>query len=166
MSDLARLAKPFAKHLVQRAPQGKHGDFVSHSSVNEKLLAVLGPFDFSVGELIRDKDGDVVGCYGTITCTIDGRVTSVTEIGCFDGFEKENDGDRAKKAASDAFKRCAMRLGVGLHLWSQDAYFLFDVLSKQEGPVVVPAERSLAGVAKARAALDGTEPFEPAGEGS
>ena len=29
-----------------------------------------------------------------------------------------------KDAASDALKRCAMRLGLGLHLWAQEHYFL------------------------------------------
>ena len=39
-----------------------------------------------------------------------------------------------KDAMSDAIKRCAMALGVGLHLWSQmgdqDEYFLDKQLAK------------------------------------
>jgi len=39
-----------------------------------------------------------------------------------------------KDAVSDAVKRCAMALGVGLHLWSQinntDEYFLDKQLAK------------------------------------
>jgi hypothetical protein len=33
-----------------------------------------------------------------------------------------------KDAASDAFKRCAMRVGVGLHLWTKEGeYFLYNL---------------------------------------
>jgi hypothetical protein len=36
-----------------------------------------------------------------------------------------------KNAASDAIKRCAMRLGVGLSLWSQENYYLDKALAKR-----------------------------------
>ena len=32
---------------------------------------------------------------------------------------------------SDALKRCAMRLGLGLHLWAQKDYALHDILTKR-----------------------------------
>ena len=44
------------------------------------------------------------------------------------------DGARLKDAVSDAIKRCAMAIGVGLHLWSQfegkSEYFLDKQLEK------------------------------------
>ena len=46
----------------------------------------------------------------------------------------KTNGARMKDAMSDAIKRCAMALGVGLHLWSQidgqDEYFLDKQLEK------------------------------------
>jgi hypothetical protein len=44
-----------------------------------------------------------------------------------------------KDAMSDAFKRCAMRCGLGLHLWSQGDYYLYDRLTEAEGGTDVPA---------------------------
>ena len=47
----------------------------------------------------------------------------------------KTNGARMKDAMSDAIKRCAMALGVGLHLWSQmkgkDEYFLDKQLEKE-----------------------------------
>jgi len=37
---------------------------------------------------------------------------------------------KIKKMESDAFKRAAAKLGVGLHLWAQDQYFLDVQLAK------------------------------------
>jgi hypothetical protein len=43
-------------------------------------------------------------------------------------------GELLKEGISDALKRCAMRLGLGLHLWAfdsakkQDNYYLHDTL--------------------------------------
>ena len=39
-------------------------------------------------------------------------------------------GEKLKKMESDAFKRCASKLGVGLHLWAQEQYFLDVQLAK------------------------------------
>jgi hypothetical protein len=139
-SQLARLAKPFNPRLVHKNPSGAgRGDYVSHSAVTEKLLAVVGPFSYEVVDVFRgpvkgkDELGQVVvGCLGKLTCTIDGETVSVTEVGdCEQPGNWPHDGARMKDAASDAIKRCAMRLGVGLHLWSQREFFLFDWLDKQ-----------------------------------
>jgi hypothetical protein len=37
-------------------------------------------------------------------------------------------------ATSDAYKRCAMRLGLGLHLWSKDGYYLSEGLEREATP--------------------------------
>jgi hypothetical protein len=140
-SQLARLAKPFPSALVHSNPSGQgRGDYVSHSVVNEKLLAVVGPVSYEVVEVLRgrvkgkDELGDVVvGCLARLTITFDdGRVASVVEVGdCENPTNWPHDGARMKDASSDAFKRCAMRLGVGLHLWSQDEFSLYEQLMKQ-----------------------------------
>ena len=70
-----------------------------------------------------------------MTCEIDGQKISIQEAG---DVEKptnwKTNGARMKDAMSDAIKRCAMALGVGLHLWSQmgdqDEYFLDKQLAK------------------------------------
>lgn len=155
MNDLAKLAKPFASRLIHSNPSGG-GQYVKHSVVNEKLLAVLGSFDFEMVQIVRGfvpgrapnpngssrraKEGTpdlpdaVVGAVCRLRLVIDGRNVTVEEAGdCEEPHNWPHDGARLKDAMSDAFKRCAMRLGVGLHLWSQDEFFLFDVLSKEEG---------------------------------
>ena len=43
----------------------------------------------------------------------------------------ESVGEQIKKMESDAFKRAASKVGVALHLWSQENYFLDTALSKE-----------------------------------
>lgn len=138
--QLTRLVQPFNQKLIHANPSGGgRGDYVSHSAVTEKLLAVVGPFSFEIAEIIRGKVkakedlGDVVvGCTARLTCRVDGQVVTIEEIGdCEQPGNWPHDGARMKDAASDAIKRCAMRLGVGLHLWSQGEFFLHPYLVKQ-----------------------------------
>lgn len=142
MSQLRELAEPFKGRLVKSAPAGKYGSYVAHSTVNERLLSVVGPFTFEVTQLIRGWTDEVVtgrgtpkervypprdaviGCIARLEVEIDGRMVAVSEVGDVEGAAGQSDGANAKEASSDAFKRCAMRLGLGLHLWSQDDYFL------------------------------------------
>lgn len=147
--QLYELSRPFPAHLVKAPPKGKYGDYVPHSSVTERLLSIVGPFDFEVVDLIRgyareykNKQGDlvyperagaVVGTLCRMTVTIDGRQTTVTEVGTEDNPHMHSDAESAKNAASDGLKRCAMRLGLGLHLWSQSDYFLEKQLAKGRG---------------------------------
>jgi hypothetical protein len=56
---------------------------------------------------------------------------SITEVGDVER-PGDNNGSNLKNASSDALKRCAMRLGVGLHLWSQDNYYLDKALEKRQ----------------------------------
>jgi len=46
---------------------------------------------------------------------------------------KDGDGERLKHATSDALKRCAMRVGLGLSIWAQQSYFLDRALDKRDG---------------------------------
>lgn len=132
-SQLSRLAKPVPpKYVAQVQSGGGKADFVSHAVITEILLAVVGPFDFHVTQIVTDKDGAVTGCLATLTCEVDGRPTSITEVGDTTGQEG-SEGGALKNASSDALKRCAMRLGLGLHLWSKPGmYFLHDQLEKAE----------------------------------
>lgn len=129
---LTRLAKPFPEAFILDNPNG-YGQYVKHSVVVEKLLAVVGPYSFRIDELITNADGTVEGCLATLTVTIDDQTVSITEIGdCETPSNWKTNGARAKDAASDAIKRCAMRIGVGLHLWSQQQFTLADQLAKQD----------------------------------
>lgn len=135
MNQLTRLAKPFAPQYVKPPAQGKYGDYVDHEIVNQALLLILGPFSFRVEQVLYNPDGLVDGCTASLTATVDGVEVTVTEAGDCDHAEiKKTQGDRLKNAASDALKRCAMRLGCGIHLWvgkNKGDFFLYDVLKKR-----------------------------------
>lgn len=158
--QLYELTRTIPKRLIEKAPQGRHGDYVPHFVIEQTLLAIVGPFDFTVTEILRapvpeftSKEGKtypalpnaIVGVVSRLTVTIDGRVTTIDEAGsCTAEAFEDNDGERLKKAVSDALKRCAMRLGVGLHLWCKraDQFFINQVLrgdekvAEDEAPVV------------------------------
>ena len=136
MSDLRNLATPFASRFVKPPPKGKHGDYVSHDVVNQKALAIVGPHSFEIVELIYDDTRKVVGVLGKLTATIDGREVTVVEVGDEEQPQQGNSASNAKKAASDAYKRCWMRLGLGLHLWSGDDYELPAMLDYYTKPEV------------------------------
>ena len=128
MTQLQKLAEPFPKHLVKAPPKGKYGEYVPHSAVTERLLAVVGPFSTEITQIIRDSkeynDDTITGCVLALTCTVDGETVTTQEAGEASNPTSKTNGARLKDASSDAIKRCAMRLGLGLHLWSQDDYFL------------------------------------------
>jgi len=92
--DLVELARPFPTDFVER----KEGaDYVAHHVVNQRLLDIVGPFDFELVEVIRGdtpaKAPDpsarsrrgkagvpalsqvVVGAVYRLTCTIDGAAS-------------------------------------------------------------------------------------------
>mgnify|MGYP007032763602 CR=1 FL=1 len=82
MTDqLAQLAKPFPQSLIQQSPTG-FGSYVKHSVVVEKLLAVVGPFDFRIVREIRDADtGHICGVLGALHAEIPGRATTLPGAG-------------------------------------------------------------------------------------
>lgn len=152
MSDLYELSRPFEGKYVKRPPTGKFGSYIKHSTITERLISIVGPFDYEIMQVIRGdapaiigssdagytkekphyparKDA-VVGCIARMTVTIDDRMVSVSEAGDVEEPAMNNDGQNLKDASSDAIKRCAMRFGLGLHLWSQDDYFLDKQLAK------------------------------------
>jgi len=139
MIQQTQLAKPFRPSLVRKNPTG-FGDYVPHSAYVERMLH-LGPYNYEIVEIIRGeytaKGGDirdgVVGCLARLTATIDGVERTVVEVGdCERPDNWPHDGARLKDAASDAFKRCCMRgFGLGLHLYSQGDYALYEALVKR-----------------------------------
>lgn len=139
-----KLLHPFPAAVVHKNPGGG-GDYVKHSTVEQRLLDVLGcpPDTTFVREIRGDAPGKkanddplrnvVVGVILRMEATVDGHRVIVEEAGdCELPSNWRHDGARMKDAMSDAYKRCAMRLGVGLHLWSQDDFYLSDKMLKQD----------------------------------
>lgn len=141
MRQLEALIAPIANRFVKKPAPGKYGDYVPHDVINQKALAIVGPHSFEVVELIYDErtfdDGtslrQVVGVLARLTVEIDGRTVSIVEVGDEEQPQQGNSASNAKKAASDAYKRCWMRLGLGLHLWSQEDYELPQMLEHYRG---------------------------------
>lgn len=133
MSQLYELSRPFPQSLVKQKPGKFAADYVEHSVVNQRLLEVVGPFVWSVPRVITNPDGVVVGCFGRLEVTVDDRLIVIEEVGDVER-PSGNAASDLKSASSDAFKRCAMRLGVGLHLWSGENYYLDKALAKREEP--------------------------------
>ena len=168
-AQLARLVNRVPDRFVKQVDVGggRKESYVPHDVIEQLLLYIVGPFDFEVVELIRGdvpevppnpqgsskraKDGTlalhnaVVGARCQLTTTIDGDTTRITEIGDVeDPHNWSNDGKRAKQAASDGLKRCAMRLGLALHVWAEGDYVLdkwIPLPSKDEGAETSGADR-------------------------
>ena len=141
-----KLARAIPKKYIEKKP-GSGADYVPHFVTEQVIIASVGAFDWELVEILRgyvprwdkkDKGGTVIHSEGPIndavvgvvyrmTLTIDGREVVIEETGSCDAAAYENnDAERLKKATSDALKRCAMRVGVGLHLWCKrpEQFFL------------------------------------------
>ena len=126
MSQLAKLATPFQDKFIETKPGKFAAAYVPHGIVTQFLLGIVGAYDFSI---------DVTGCLCTLVVDVDGRTTSIQEVGeCENPTNWKTDGARLKACASDGIKRCAMRLGLGLHLWHKHDgnYVLADILEKRK----------------------------------
>ena len=133
MEQLYDLSRRFPDKFIHKNPSG-FGDYIQHSVIRQRLLSVLGAYSTDVVETIYD-DNMITGVILKLSCVIDGQKISVVEAGDVENPSNwKTNGARMKDAMSDAIKRCAMALGVGLHLWSQidgqDEYFLDKQLEK------------------------------------
>ncbi len=154
MRDLTKLLHPFPSAVIHKNPSGG-GSYVKHSTVQQRIMDVLGLVDFELVQVIRGHvdgrppnpngksarakagvpamESAVVGVVCRMRAVIDGQAVVVEEAGdCEEPHNWPHDGARMKDAMSDAYKRCAMRLGVGLHLWSQDDFYLAEKMLKQD----------------------------------
>jgi hypothetical protein len=151
--SLEERLKPFPPKLIHSNPSGG-GSYVKHSVVVQRLLDLFGVYDFELVQLIRGdvlgKPGDpngksvraregtpdlsqaVVGAVCRLRVVVDGQPVTVEEVGdCEQPHNWPHVGARLKDAMSDAIKRCAARLGVGLHLWAQDESYLYTRLKNE-----------------------------------
>jgi hypothetical protein len=132
MTQLHELSRPFPESLVKTKPGKFAAAYVEHSVISQRLLEVLGPYTFTVDKPVTNPDGVVVGCLATLECMIDGDFVTITEVGDCEHPGTSN-AQNLQMAASSALKRCAMRLGCGLHLWAGDNnYYLDKALAKRE----------------------------------
>lgn len=131
MKQLYELARPFPEALISKKPGAKfQADYVNHAVVTSRLLEVVGPYQWEISRIITNADGIAVGCIGRLTVTVDGTVSTIEEVGDVERVS-DNSASNLKSASSDAFKRAAMRLGLGLHLWAGEGYFLDRALAKR-----------------------------------
>ena len=155
LRDQTKLLHPFPASVVKSNPSGG-GSYVAHPVVQQRLMDVLGHApDTEVVQILRgfvagrapnpngksdrakkgtpDLPNVIVGVVLRMTVTIDGQLVHVEEAGdCEEPHNWGTDGARLKDAMSDAYKRCAMRLGVGLHLWAQEGFYLGAKMLKQD----------------------------------
>lgn len=128
-TQLARLSKVWSgKFVKSRKVGGREEAYVPHSLVAERLLQVCGPYDWDFDVIYSENIP--VAVKGKLTVTIDDKEVTVVGAGTPQN-NSESVGEQIKKMESDAFKRAASKVGVALHLWSQEGYFLDKVLSKE-----------------------------------
>tara|TARA_Y100000114_G_C11528724_1_gene216979 strand:- start:76 stop:489 length:414 start_codon:yes stop_codon:yes gene_type:complete len=131
-TQLQSLAKRIPKSYIKTKPGGFAADYVSHADIQQMLLAKLGPCSQEITQIIRNAEGQVHGVVLRMVFNIDGETVVIDEIGECER-PGQNDGLNAKMAVSDGTKRCASRIGLGLHLWAQDTYVLDKALATKEG---------------------------------
>ena len=127
-SQLYQLSRKFPDDYLGK--KGDRGDlYVNHAIIKQRLIEVCGGYDFRVVREIYDDGGTLTGCLGELTVYIDGEKRVVQDYGDVE-HNQNNNGANAKHCSSDAFKRCASHLGLGLHVWINNQYFLEQVLDK------------------------------------
>lgn len=126
--DILRLARKFPSQLIRTIKKGSHNeDYINHAVIAQRLLQVVGAYGWD-WEVVYEE-GKVVCVHGRLTADVDGKSVTVSGAGT-ETYQGDTTGEKIKKMESDAFKRAAAKLGVGLHLWAQDQYFLDKQLAK------------------------------------
>ena len=127
-SQLYQLSRRFPEQYLGK--KGDRGDlYINHAIIKQRLIEVCGGYSFKVVREIYDDGGTLTGCLGELSVVIDGEERVVQDYGDVE-HNQNNNGANAKHCASDAFKRCASHLGLGLHVWINNQYFLDGKLSK------------------------------------
>lgn len=145
MSQLRELAKPIPKGYLTKSPKGM--DAVDHTVITQLLHLRVPGWSMEIVETLRTQVPEiktsngklyagglfVTGVLLRLTCEVDGNRVVIEEVGGVENAAlKDGDGERMKHALSDALKRCAMRLGLGLHVWAQQMYFLDRAIDAQD----------------------------------
>ena len=116
---IKKLTKNFPKDVVKQAPKGKFGLYVPHHLYTQRLVDVVGgQYNFLVKEVIRDKDNAVVGAICRLEIEGLGVVEEVGDVDTHAISRNITESEVLKLAVSDGIKRCCMRFGIGLELWT------------------------------------------------
>lgn len=123
------------KWIVQKPGVGFDAKYCSHGDIQQALLAKVGPTSQRIVEKIYNSEGNVLeGVILEMQFIIDLEPVVIQEI----GETERNTGNNAlnlKNAVSDAIKRCAMRIGLGLELWTEN-YALDKALAKRAAELI------------------------------
>ena len=113
-----KLIKDFPKNVINKAPQGKFGDYISHGIITKRLVDVAPDYNFTY-EVLRDKDNAIVGAKCRLEIPGLGIKEDVGDIDVHAIKRNLTESELLKLAVSDGIKRCAMRFGLGLdQLWN------------------------------------------------
>ena len=116
---IKKLTKNFPKDVVKQAPKGKFGSYVPHHIYTQRLVDVVGgQYNFLIKEIIRDKDNAVVGAVCRLEIEGLGVVEEVGDVDTHAISRNITESEVLKLAVSDGIKRCCMRFGIGLELWT------------------------------------------------
>jgi len=116
---IKKLTKNFPKDVVKQAPKGKFGSYVPHHLYTQRLVDVVGgQYNFFIKEVIRDKDNAVVGAVCRLEIEGLGVVEEVGDVDTHAISRNITESEVLKLAVSDGIKRCCMRFGIGLELWT------------------------------------------------
>ena len=116
---IKKLTKNFPKDVVKQAPKGKFGSYVPHHIYTQRLVDVVGgQYNFLIKEVIRDKDNAVVGAICRLEIEGLGVVEEVGDVDTHAISRNITESEVLKLAVSDGIKRCCMRFGIGLELWT------------------------------------------------
>ena len=113
-----KLIKDFPKNVINKAPQGKFGDYISHGIITKRLVDVAPDYNFTY-EVLRDKDNAIVGAKCRLEIPGLGIKEDVGDVDRHAIGRNLTESELLKLAVSDGIKRCAMRFGLGLdQLWN------------------------------------------------
>jgi hypothetical protein len=113
-----KLIKDFPKNVINKAPQGKFGDYISHGIITKRLVDVAPDYNFTY-EVLRDKDNAIVGAKCRLEIPGLGIKEDVGDVDVHAIKRNLTESELLKLAVSDGIKRCAMRFGLGLdQLWN------------------------------------------------
>lgn len=145
---LKQLSEPFAPEMERTMSKGgTRLTYIPVSEVINRLNKVIGvdSWSFQVISCQRDAiDHDFVVAHVTLNATIDGKLISRDGIGGQKIKRTKKDeivdlGDEFKGAVSDALKKAAQTLGIGLYLArSDDAMDIEEAMESSPAPQVDP----------------------------
>jgi len=116
---IKKLTKNFPKDVVKQAPKGKFGKYVPHHIYTQRLVDVVGGhYNFLIKEVIKDKDNAVVGAICRLEIEGLGVVEEIGDVDTHAISRNITESEVLKLAVSDGIKRCCMRFGIGLELWT------------------------------------------------